>query len=244
MPLYMDQHNTAGASPEDLARAHFADLAVQEEYGVRFLTYWLDYQGGVANCLVDASDPEAVNRAHAAAHGNLAGKVIPVEKDDVLAFLGRTGDTGGTIDEPATRTIVFTDMVDSTAQLDALGDEAAMASLREHNRIVRDVLTGHRGRVVKSTGDGFMLVFDSPLGCGQVHDPVATGARRPCGRRPGECDSCSDRHQRRRAGKRRRGPLRDGRQRGGAAVRSGGSRRGVRVGGSRWAHYGQRVLVL
>lgn len=162
MPLYMDQHNTDGASPEDLARAHLADLAVQEQFGVRFLTYWLDYQGGVANCLVDASDPEAVNRAHAAAHGNLAGKVIPVEKDEVLAFLGRSEDSGGTIAEAATRTIVFTDIVDSTAQLDALGDEAAMASLREHNRIVRDVLAGHRGRVVKSTGDGFMLVFDSP----------------------------------------------------------------------------------
>lgn len=162
MPLFMDQHNTDGASPEDLARAHTADLAVQEEYGVKFLTYWLDYERGVANCLVDAADPEAVNRAHAAAHGNLAGRIIPAQKDEILAFLGRTHDEGGPIDEPATRTIVFTDIVDSTAQLDRLGDEAAMASLREHNRIVRDVLAGHRGRIVKSTGDGFMLAFDSP----------------------------------------------------------------------------------
>lgn len=162
MPLFMDQHDTAGASPEDLARAHQADLAVQEEHGVKFLTYWLDYERGVANCLVDATDPEAVNRAHAAAHGNLAGRVIPAQKDEILAFLGRTHDEGGPIDEPATRTIVFTDIVDSTAQLDLLGDEAAMESLREHNRIVRDVLAGHRGRIVKSTGDGYMLAFDSP----------------------------------------------------------------------------------
>lgn len=162
MPLFMDQHDTAGASPEDLARAHTADLAVQEEYGVKFLTYWLDYERGVANCLIDATDPDAVNRAHAAAHGNLAGRIIRAQKDEILAFLGRTHDEGGPIDEPATRTIVFTDIVDSTAQLDRLGDEAAMANLREHNRIVRDVLAGHRGRIVKSTGDGFMLAFDSP----------------------------------------------------------------------------------
>ena len=162
MPLYMDQHNTGGASPDDLARAHVADLAVQEAHGVKFLTYWLDYQAGVANCLVEASDPDAVNRAHATAHGNLAGRIIPVERDEILSFLGRAEDRGGTIDEPATRTIVFTDIVDSTAQLEALGDEAAMVSVREHNRIVRDVLAGHRGRVVKSTGDGFMLAFDAP----------------------------------------------------------------------------------
>lgn len=162
MPLYMDQHNTDGAAPEDMARAHVADLEVQATHGVKFLTYWFDYEGGVANCLVDAPDPDAVNRVHAAAHGNLAGQVIPVDEREVLTFLGRTEDPPGTINEPATRTIVFTDIVGSTAHLEEVGDEAAMETLREHNRIVRLVLEDHRGRVVKSTGDGFMLVFDSP----------------------------------------------------------------------------------
>lgn len=162
MPLYMDQHNTDGATPEDMARAHVADLDLQASHGVKFLTYWLDYEGGVANCLVDAPDPDAVNRVHAAAHGNLAGRIIPVDEREVLTFLGRTDDPPGTINEPATRTIVFTDIVGSTAHLEEVGDDAAMETLREHNRIVRRVLEDHRGRVVKSTGDGFMLVFDSP----------------------------------------------------------------------------------
>lgn len=161
MPLFMDQHDTEGASPEDLARAHTADLQVQAEHGVKFLTYWLDYQGGSANCLVDAPDPAAVNRAHAAAHGQLAGRIVPVDESEVLAFLGRTEDPAGTITEAATRTIVFTDMVDSTAQLDEFGDAAGMETLREHNRIVRRVLGNHRGREVKNTGDGFLLSFDS-----------------------------------------------------------------------------------
>lgn len=162
MPLFMDQHNTDGAAPEDMARAHVADLELQATHGVKFLTYWLDYEGGVANCLVDAPNPDAVNRVHAAAHGKLAGRIIPVEEREVLTFLGRTDDPPGTINEPATRTIVFTDIVGSTAHLEKVGDDAAMETLREHNRIVRRVLEGHRGRVVKNTGDGFMLVFDSP----------------------------------------------------------------------------------
>jgi class 3 adenylate cyclase len=162
MPLYMDQHDTHGASPEDMARAHIADLDVQAEHGVRFLTYWLDYEKGVANCLVEAADPSAVNRAHDAAHGNLATRVVSVDEDSVLSFLGRTSDPEGTINESATRTIVFTDMVDSTAQLDTLGDDQALKALREHNRIVRELLPDHRGRIIKSTGDGYMLVFDSP----------------------------------------------------------------------------------
>lgn len=162
MPLFMDQHNTDGAAPEDMAQAHVADLELQSTHGVKFLTYWLDYEGGVANCLVDAPNPDAVNRVHAAAHGKLAGRIIPVDESDVLTFLGRTDDPPGTINESATRTIVFTDIVGSTAHLDEVGDDAAMETLREHNRIVRQVLEDHRGRVVKSTGDGYMLVFDSP----------------------------------------------------------------------------------
>jgi adenylate cyclase len=63
---------------------------------------------------------------------------------------------------PRKSTIVFTDIVGSTAHLEEVGDDAAMETLREHNRIVRRVLEDHRGRVVKNTGDGFMLVFDSP----------------------------------------------------------------------------------
>jgi class 3 adenylate cyclase len=162
MPLYMDQHNTDGAAPEDMAKAHVADLELQAAHGVKFLTYWLDYEGGIANCLVDAPNPGAVNRVHAAAHGKLAGRIIPVDEREVLTFLGRIDDPPGTIDEPATRTIVFTDIVGSTAHLEKVGDDAAMETLREHNRIVRRVLEDHRGRVVKNTGDGFMLVFDSP----------------------------------------------------------------------------------
>lgn len=163
MPLYMDQHDTSGARAEDLARAHDADLDIQDEYRVRFLTYWLDYPAGLANCLVEAPDPETVNRVHAASHGLLANRIIPVDPTTVAALMGRVTDPGPEpIDEPATRTIVFTDMVDSTARLSELGDEAALEIHRAHNRIVRSVLADHHGRELKHTGDGFMLAFDSP----------------------------------------------------------------------------------
>ena len=162
MPLYMDQHDTAGASPQDLARAHEFDLDRQDEFGVRFLTYWHDYEGGVANCLVEAPDAAAVNRVHAIAHGSLANRIITVDESEVAAFLGRTRDPeSAPIDEGATRTIVFTDIVGSTANLEELGDEAAMVLLRTHNRIVRRLVAEHGGREVKHTGDGFMLAFDT-----------------------------------------------------------------------------------
>jgi len=58
--------------------------------------------------------------------------------------------------------IMFTDMVGFTAS--AQTDEAsALKLLREQERLVRPLLKTHQGREIKSTGDGFLVEFDSAL---------------------------------------------------------------------------------
>jgi class 3 adenylate cyclase len=59
-------------------------------------------------------------------------------------------------------TILFTDIVDSTAQAAALGDRGWRALREQHDRITRAQLARFRGREVKSLGDGFLAVFDGP----------------------------------------------------------------------------------
>jgi len=163
MPYFLDRHDALDASPDQLARIHELDLSIQERFGVNYLTYWFDYQNHRANCLVEAPDAAAAMRVHEAAHGQLANKIIEVDPAAIAVFLGRTGDPVQLpISEPATRTLVFTDMVGSTEQIDRLGDETGLAILREHDQVVRALLADHNGREVKHTGDGFMLVFDSP----------------------------------------------------------------------------------
>ncbi len=61
----------------------------------------------------------------------------------------------------AFRTILFTDVVGSTALTQRLGDAAARDVLREHERIVREALNSHGGSEVKTMGDGFMASFSS-----------------------------------------------------------------------------------
>ncbi len=58
-------------------------------------------------------------------------------------------------------TVLFTDIVDSTAALERMGDEAWRMLLNDHNRRMRDLLNGFRGREIDTTGDGFLAVFDS-----------------------------------------------------------------------------------
>jgi class 3 adenylate cyclase len=57
-------------------------------------------------------------------------------------------------------TLVFTDIVDSTAILHRLGDTAWRERLLAHNARLREQLNAFRGREVKTTGDGFLAVFD------------------------------------------------------------------------------------
>jgi class 3 adenylate cyclase len=59
-------------------------------------------------------------------------------------------------------TVLFTDIVDSTATLERLGDHAWRELLLEHNARMRVVISTFRGREMETTGDGFLAVFDGP----------------------------------------------------------------------------------
>ncbi len=60
-----------------------------------------------------------------------------------------------------TVTIVFTDIESSTVLMERMGDAAFLRLLSWHDQLVRGAADEHRGFVVKSQGDGFMLAFPS-----------------------------------------------------------------------------------
>src|SRR5207249_5006929 len=171
MPLYMDIHELGEVSAEDVAKAHLADLEAQEKYGVNYRKYWVNESCGKVFCLVDAPNAEAAHHVHRDAHGIVAEKIIEVQPELLEGFLGGAETNaagavlipGGAADErdPGIRTILFTDMVDSTSLTQSMGDEAAMELLGIHDTIVRNALTGSSGREIKHTGDGIMASFMS-----------------------------------------------------------------------------------
>jgi hypothetical protein len=60
MPIFIDRHDLLGVTAADMAEAHRRDLEIQDQYGVRFLTYWFDQQRGTTFCLIDAPDQRTV----------------------------------------------------------------------------------------------------------------------------------------------------------------------------------------
>ena len=59
-------------------------------------------------------------------------------------------------------TVLFTDIVNSTAKATEFGDRRWRELLDAHDRAAAQVIDQHRGKLVKSTGDGILATFDGP----------------------------------------------------------------------------------
>jgi class 3 adenylate cyclase len=59
-------------------------------------------------------------------------------------------------------TVLFTDIVSSTARSAEVGDEAWRDMLDRHDRIAWQAVDRHAGKLVKNTGDGLLMTFTTP----------------------------------------------------------------------------------
>ena len=171
----MDIHHLEdGTTAEDVAKAHAKDVETQKKYGVEYSKYWVNESGKKVFCLAHAPNAEAAVQVHREAHGLMPDKIIEVQPELAEGFLGgiETNAAGAAIfpgggadaRDPAIRTVLFTDVVNSTTLTQSLGDEVALALLGVHDTIVRDALSAVGGREVKHTGDGIMASFVSAAG--------------------------------------------------------------------------------
>jgi len=84
---------------------------------------------------------------------DLAAWAADQPSEDILSIAAPDG----------TVTLLFSDIEDSTALNDRLGDKAWVRVLAAHDALVRAAVDKRRGRVVKSAGDGFMVAFRDPV---------------------------------------------------------------------------------
>ena len=85
--------------------------------------------------------------------------------DEIEEFL--TGVRPAPAPERVLATVLFTDIVDSTRLATELGDRRWRELLEAHQGLVRERLGRFAGREVKTTGDGFLAIFDGPTRAAQ-----------------------------------------------------------------------------
>ncbi len=113
--------------------------------------------------------------------------------DEIGRFLDVAASGLAREPERALATVLFTDIVDSTAKAVELGDRAWGELVAEHHSLVRGELQRFRGRELDTAGDGFFASFDGParaIRCAcAVRDAVAgVGLEVRAGIHTGECE--------------------------------------------------------
>ena len=124
-------------------------------------------------------------------HAFWVGDCDPIV-DEIEQFI--TGVRRAAEPDRTLATVLFTDLVGSTRRAAELGDGAWRGVLQAHESVIRRVVTTHRGRVVKSMGDGHLSVFDGPARAIRAAMAIRDAAAEPvrAGLHTGECEVMGD----------------------------------------------------
>jgi class 3 adenylate cyclase len=145
-------------------------LIVNREHleGPGWITYASDLIPGAKLIRLPPGDPHAVLDRH---------------QDEVLdpmeAFLTSVRRDEIEFDR-VLATVMFTDIVNSTAKLTSLGDQEWRDLIKRHHQVVRGLLTRYRGKEIDVAGDGFFATFEGPARAVRCAEAI-TDAVRPLG---------------------------------------------------------------
>lgn len=134
---------------------------------------------------------EALDGAHLHSwHDSYEDQVL----DRIEPFLTGTDVRVAADPDGVLTTLLFTDIVGSTSRATTMGDAAWTRLLARHDARSSSLVTSHRGRLVKRTGDGMLACFDSPAAavrCASaiVSDVQLDGIQVRTGVHTGECQA-------------------------------------------------------
>jgi class 3 adenylate cyclase len=137
---------------------------------------WVPVERGrkLAELIPGSNYVEVPIRGHIPALSDMDAFLTPIE-----SFLREAWEDAAVQREPerVLATVLFTDIVDSTARMAELGDAGWRELLERHHALVRRELVRARGREVDTAGDGFFAAFDGPARAVRCAKSIVEGVR-------------------------------------------------------------------
>lgn len=162
MPLFMDYHKIQNITVGDVVKAHMADLAVQEQYGVRYLQFWVNEKAGTVFCLTEGPDAQTCEKVHQIAHGNLACAITEVEPGTYQSIMGETQtDDHGMVRNKDGIDLGYRTILVVNLRSIITPENSSDAQLQSALKEVSDCVYMHHGRKIESpVMDGLIAVFN------------------------------------------------------------------------------------
>ncbi len=119
---------------------------------------------GASGFLVKDTDPDELLQGVRAVAGGGALLSPGVTRRVIGAFASGEAPAfpSGSGADRILATVMFSDIVSSTERAAQVGDRRWRDVLDRHDHLVREQLSAHGGREIKTTGDGFLALFDAP----------------------------------------------------------------------------------
>lgn len=111
----------------------------------------------LASLMPEARFIEYPGNDHAVAAGDVEALLGDIEE-----FVTGHRSNSSEDSERILATVLFSDIVDSTQSVADKGDAIWRKVLDSHDRLSLELVERHRGKLIKSTGDGFLAIFDGP----------------------------------------------------------------------------------
>ena len=169
MPVYMDIHDTNGATAADIAAAHQRDLALQDDFNCKFVYFWHDIPNYTGFCVYEAPDKDSVINLHNKAHVTvLHNQIIEVELSEVEFFLGKIADIAwskknspfeGYINETAHRTIMYLEIVNPILFKKKIKKSKFADLFKLQKKIIKDSFLKYEGNIVSWENDSVLTSF-------------------------------------------------------------------------------------
>lgn len=140
-------------SAEDVVKAHMEDLAIQDQFGVQQLKYWVNEDAKTIFCLMKGPDKESCHQVHLKSHGNTACNIIEVSDNEYNLFMGQGTDVhdlaktdSGQLDT-GYRTILLTNFVNFSKSTNSRLDK------------ILELISKHGGSPVREPNHQVMASF-------------------------------------------------------------------------------------
>jgi AraC-like DNA-binding protein len=164
------QEFNAEITIDEVKKAHTADKAVQDQYGVKYHQFWVNKESGKVFCLAEGPDKESLAKIHESLHVNVTSNVMEVEPgfSKLLMGDGQPIDSGLVFNGKETAEALHRHVMIVNIRTDGsvLVSERRrqLLMLIEFKNLVLEKIVHFKGRVVERLEDDLLVgAFDTAV---------------------------------------------------------------------------------